>query len=101
MSTRLRLLSEAEKRVSNPFLLCTLVSQRTLQLMMAGNPNTSTAQLVNSALNELIIGALEFERGGPRRALLIRAESGQQEIDGGLEAPRVPPVSRALSAEAP
>jgi DNA-directed RNA polymerase subunit K/omega len=101
MSARSRLLAEAEKQISNPFLLCALASLRTRQLMMTGNANTSTAQLVDSALNELIAGALEFERRKPRRPSLIRAESGNEESSGGLESPGVPAVSRTFSAEAP
>jgi len=101
MSVRSRPLAEAEKQISNPFLLCVLVSLRTRQHMMTGNANASTAQLVDSALNELIVGVLEFERGKPRRAPLIRAESGIEESNGQLESPGVPAVSRTLSAEAP
>ena len=101
MSVRSRLLAEAEKQISNPFLLCTLVSLRTRQLMMTGNANTSTAQLVDSALNELIAGVLEFERGKPRRPAVIRAESGNKENSGGLESPGVRTTSPTLSAEAP
>lgn len=101
MSVRSRLLAEAEKRVSNPFLLSALVSLRTRQLMMTGNASTSTAQLVDSALNELIAGVLEFERGKPRRPPLIRAESGNEESNGTLKSPGVGAVSRTLSAEAP
>jgi len=101
MSVRSRLLAEAEKQISNPFLMCALVSLRTRQLMMIGNANTSTAQLVDSALNELIAGLLEFERGKPRRPPLIRAESRNEESNGGLESPGVPELSRTLSAEAP
>ena len=101
MSVRSRLLAEAEKQISNPFVLCTLVSLRTRQLMMTGNANTSTAQLVDSALNELIAGVLEFERGKPRRPPLIRAGSRNEESNGGLESPGVPAVPRTLSAEAP
>jgi len=75
MSVRSRLLAEAEKQISNPFLLCALVSLRTRQLMMTGNANTSTAQLVESAPNELIAGVLEFERGKPGHLPLIRTKS--------------------------
>ena len=100
MSVRSRLLAEAERQISNPFLMCALVSLRTRQLMMTGNANTSTA-LVDSALNELIAGLLEFERGKPRRPPLIRAESRNEGSNGGLESPRVPELSRILSAEAP
>ncbi len=100
MGVRSRLLAEAEKQISNPFLLCALVSLRTRQLMLTGNAKTSTAQLVNSALNELIAGVLEFERGKPRRPPLIRAESRNEENNSGLESPGVPGVSRILFAEA-
>ena len=102
MSERSRLLSEAEKQISNPFLLCALVSLRMRQRMMTGNANTSTAQLVDSALNELIAGALEFDRGKPRRPPFIRAESRNEESNGELESPGVAAASAAaLSAEAP
>ena len=101
MSVRSRLLAEAEKQISNPFVLCTLVSLRTRQLMMTGNANTSTAQLVDSALNDLIAGVLEFERGKPRRPPLTRAESRNEGSNGGLESPGVPELPRTLSAEAP
>lgn len=101
MSVRSRLLAEAEKEISNPFLLCALVSLRTRQLIMIGKANTSTAQLVDSALNELIAGVLEFDRGKPRRQPLIRAESGNEESNGSLESPGVRAVSRTLSPEAP
>ncbi len=101
MSVRSRLLAEAEKRISNPFLLCALASQRTRQLMMAGNANMSTAQLVDSALNELITGALEFERGMPRHAPLVPAESRSKESHGARESLAIPAISDAdLSVEA-
>jgi len=92
MSVRSRLLAEAEKQISNPFLLCALVSLRTRQVMTAGNANTS------SALGELIAGALEFERGKPRRPPLIRAESRNEESNSGLELPEVPAVSHTEEA---
>ena len=102
MSVRLRLLAEADKQISNPFLLCALVSQRTRQLMMAGNANTNTAQIVDSALEELIAGALEFKHGKSRRPPLMRAESSSQKSKGGLESPEVLSASAVtLSGEAP
>jgi hypothetical protein len=70
MSVRSRFLAEAEKQIPNPLLLCTLISLRTRQIMMRGNTNASTAQLVDSVLREIIAGALEYERGKPRRPLL-------------------------------
>lgn len=93
MSVRSRLLAEAVKQISNPFLLCALVSQRTRQLMMAGNAQTNTAQIVNSALEELIAGGLEFEHGKSGRPLLMRTESSNEESKGGLESPEVPLAS--------
>ncbi len=99
MSARSRLLAEAEKQISNPFLLCALVSLRTRQLMMTGNANTSTARLVDSALNELIAGALEFEHRRPPRPPVIPAEAGNEKSNGGLESAGVRAVAPALSAE--
>jgi DNA-directed RNA polymerase subunit K/omega len=101
MGMRSRLLAEAEKQISNPFLLCALVSLRTRQLIMTGNSNTSTAQLVDSALNELIAGGLEFERGKPTGPPVIRAESRNEESNGALKSPGVRAAAPALSAEAP
>jgi hypothetical protein len=102
MSERSRLLAEAAKRISNPFLLCALVSQRTRQLMMAGYANTNTAQMVDSALNEVIAGSLEFELGRPRRPFLIPAEFRNEESDGGLESSGVREIFTAThSVEAP
>jgi len=102
MSERLRLLAGAAKRVSNPFLLCALVSQRTRQLMMAGYTNTNTAQIVDSALSEVIAGSLEFELGKPRRPFVVPAEAQNEESDGKLESSGVPEISAAIrSMEAP
>ena len=82
MSVRSRFLADAEKQIPNPLLLCTLISLRTRQIMMTGNTNASTAQLVDSVLREIIAGALEYERGKPRRPLLIQAESRVEESNG-------------------
>ena len=65
----------------------------------ASSPRGRTGQ--GSAFNELIAGVLELKRGKPRRAPLIRAESGYEESNGGLESAGVLAVSPALSAEAP
>jgi DNA-directed RNA polymerase subunit K/omega len=72
MSERSRLLAEAGKQISNPFLLCALVSQRTRQLMMEGKADRNTAQMVDSALNEVIAGAIEFELGKRRHGFWFR-----------------------------
>ena len=64
---RSRLLFEAQRQVSNPFLLCALISGRTRQLMMCQNGHASTADLVDYALNELIVGALEFKMPGEKQ----------------------------------
>jgi hypothetical protein len=61
MSSRSEMLFQARVRISNPFVLCTLISSRTRQLMMSGSGNRSTVQLVHDALNELLAGVLEFE----------------------------------------
>src|SRR5258708_40131753 len=100
MSVRSRLLAEAEKQISNPFLMCALVSLRTRQLMMTGNANTSTAQLADSALNDLIAGVLEFQRGKPGRPPLTRAESRTEGSNGGREPPESQELLLTPSAEA-
>ncbi len=64
MSSRSELLFQAERKISNPFLLCTLVSKRTRQFMMSANRNRSTAELVDYVLGELLDGVLEFEMLG-------------------------------------
>lgn len=87
MSARSRLLAEADGQVSNPFLLCALVSKRTRQLMIAVNANTSTAQLVNSALSELIAGTLEFAWVKSRRGTLTRAGSEAERSKPRVESP--------------
>jgi hypothetical protein len=102
MGERSRLLAEADKQISNPFLLCALVSLRTRQLMMAGYANTYTAQMVDSALNEVIAGALKFELGKPRRPFLIPAEAQDEESDDGQESSGVLEIPAATrSVEAP
>jgi len=93
MSERSRLLAEAGKQISNPFLLCILVSKRTRQLMIAGYADANTAQMVDFALNELIAGVLEFELGKLRRPFLIPAESRNAESDDGLESSAVSEIS--------
>ena len=61
MSVNSDLLFQASTRISNPFVLCTLISSRTRQLMMSANGNLCGMQLVQRALNELLAGVLEFE----------------------------------------
>jgi hypothetical protein len=96
MSDRSRLLAEASKQISNPFLLCAVVSQRTRQVMMAGNADANTAQMVDSALNEVIAGTLEFELGKPRRQFFISAEGQNEERHDLLESSVVPEISAAI-----
>jgi hypothetical protein len=93
MGVRSRPLAGVENQISNPLLLCALVSLRTRQFVMAGNPNTSTAQLVDSALNQLVAGELEFERGKPGRAPLAPSETRSEEGEGAHELPSVPMIS--------
>ncbi len=74
MSARSRLIADAERQAANPFLLCALISLRTRQRMITRDASTSTAQLVDSALEELIGGALKFERVGRKRSPMVLAE---------------------------
>lgn len=66
MSTRSELLFQAHGKISNPFLLCTLIGKRTRQLMMSANRDQSTAEIVDYALSELLAGVLEFEMHGKK-----------------------------------
>jgi DNA-directed RNA polymerase subunit K/omega len=76
MSVRSDLLFAAEKKIPNPFVLCTVTSARVRQLMVARDGRTALAELVDCALNEVAAGALEFQRMGPRRlAAALRAEA--------------------------
>jgi DNA-directed RNA polymerase subunit K/omega len=61
MSSRSELLFQAHGKISNPFLLCTLIGKRTRQWMMSANQDQSTAEIVDYALSELLAGVLEFE----------------------------------------
>jgi hypothetical protein len=54
MSTRSELLSQAYGRISNPFVLCTLISKRTRQFMMSAKGNRSTADILDYVLAELL-----------------------------------------------
>lgn len=89
MSRRCRLLAEAEKEISNPFLLCALISRRMRQLMMTRDSSTNITELVNSALDELIGGALKFEHGG-RSCSPLRAEGYCIEGNDDLAPERAP-----------
>ncbi len=64
---RSSLLFAAQKQIGNPFLLCALISGRVRQLMMGRNASATTADLVDYALNEVIVGALEFEMSGEKQ----------------------------------
>lgn len=66
MSTRSELLFQAQRKISNPFVLCTLIGKRTRQWMMSSNRGQSTAEIVDYALSELLAGALEFEMHGEK-----------------------------------
>jgi hypothetical protein len=61
MSVHSDLLFQASARISNPSVLCTLISGRTRQLMVSASGNLCGVQLVHRALNELLAGVLEFE----------------------------------------
>lgn len=98
MRTRSRLLSEAEREISNPFLLCALISQRTRQLMITRDGSTNTGQLVDSALDELIAGALKFERVGQRRSSVVVAEVHDEDTREKLVSQGAPAVVVRCSA---
>jgi len=68
MSAHSDLLFQAHGRISNPFVLCTLISRWVRQLIISGNGSRSTAEIVDCALRELLAGVLEFEMHGGERA---------------------------------
>lgn len=67
MSVRCELLFAAQKKIANPFLLCSVASARARQLMIARDGRAALAELVDYALNEIAAGGLEFERVGAKR----------------------------------
>lgn len=79
MSVPSRLLAEAEKQISNPFLLCALISKLTHRLATGENASSNTSEVMNYALNELSEGALEFEIAGQIRATSIPAQTDDKE----------------------
>jgi len=92
MSARSILLAEAQKRISDPFHLCVLISKRTRQFMMVGNPHANTGQMVDSALSDLLAGPLEFEFGNARRLSVTPEEPSHEESDGKLGLSGVPEI---------
>ena len=99
MGVRSKLLFEAQRQVSNPFLLCTLISKRTRQLMMSSNGAASAADLVDYALSELIAGAPEFEGPGTECLPLDRAEDGGEQKNEALVQQSQPTVKPTAQAE--
>ena len=95
MSARSRLLAEAAKHISNPFLLCVLISKRTRQFMVVSNPHANTGQMVDSALSDLIAGALEFEFGSATCRSVAPTEPSREESDGKLGLSGVPEIFAA------
>jgi DNA-directed RNA polymerase subunit K/omega len=77
MSIRSELLFQADRRISNPFLLCTLIGKRTRQWILSANRGQSTAEIVDYALSELLAGVLEFDMHGEKepksKAPLLRS----------------------------
>jgi hypothetical protein len=61
MSARSELVFRATGMISNPLLLCALVSGRVRQLMIGGSGSRSTAEIVDYALGELLAGLLQFQ----------------------------------------
>lgn len=66
MSTLSELLFQAYGEISNPFVLCTLISKRTRQFMMSAKGNRNTVEIRDYVLDELLAGALEFEMHGEK-----------------------------------
>lgn len=64
MSSRSDLLFQAHGKISNPFLLCSVVGMRTRQWMMSANRDQSTAEIVGHVLEELLAGVLTFQMQG-------------------------------------
>jgi len=82
MSTRSELLFQAYEKISNPFVLCTLISKRTRQFMIGAKGNRSTADIFDYVLAELFAGALEFEMHEEKEP-----KSGTPLLHSGLNAP--------------
>lgn len=61
MSARSELVFRGIRIISNPLLLCALVSARVRQLMIGGSGGRSTAEIVDYALGELLGGLLQFQ----------------------------------------
>jgi DNA-directed RNA polymerase subunit K/omega len=81
---------EAAKRISNPFLLCSVISKRALQLMSGGG-NWTTQEIVSYALNELLAGGLEFK---PSPNLSVSRKGRGDGVE--LERKKMPPAVHAL-----
>ena len=64
MSSRFELLFQAHGKISNPFLLCTVLGKRTRQRMISANRDQSTAEIVECVLEELLAGVLTFQMKG-------------------------------------
>jgi hypothetical protein len=64
MSAQSDLILKAERMITNPLLLCALVSERARQLMKGGSAGRSTAEAVDYALAELLSGRLQFRPSG-------------------------------------
>jgi hypothetical protein len=64
MSARSDLILKAERMITNPLLLCALVSGRARQLMIGGSAGRSTAEAVDYALAELLSGQIQFQPFG-------------------------------------
>ena len=59
--SRSELLIQAYGKISNPFVLCTVISRRMRQFMMSANGNRSTAEIFDYVLGESVAGLLQFE----------------------------------------
>ena len=66
--------------------------------MVVGNPHANTGQMVDSALSDLIAGALEFEFGSAKCRSVTPTEPSREESDGKLALSGVPEILPATDS---
>lgn len=75
------LLFRANGVISNPFVLCALVSARSRQLTKGGRGERSTAEIVDYALGELLAGFLQYQMPGEKESKSNVRTKGSTEVD--------------------
>jgi len=66
--------------------------------MVVSNPHANTGQMVDSALSDLITGALEFELGSAKCLSVTPTEPSREESDGKLGLSGVPEILAATDS---